>query len=387
MARKSFDELNQIKQRLNVDKLWSWSRVNLYHTSKYEYLLKYIKKEKELNEASVYLVLGGIAHGILEDLYTNKCSYESMIKTFENTWITSIEVLGLKFDRSDSEKNSLIKNKYYENLKKFFMQHIPINYKTSIEQFITIKIDEKKYLQGYIDCMYKDDNNCVHIIDFKTSTIYKGDKLNNECGQLVLYALAVHQLGLPINRIKTAWNFLKYQSVTVSMKNKSTKVRNIERSKIGESLKANATMWLKHFGYEETLEEYITDLIVKNDISCLPTEVQDKFVIEDCYVYIELDSDLIEKWRKYVADTISEIEALEKQFCDTNDDKLFWDNDDSLKQQSYYYYNLSGYTLNQLLPFKSYIERKESESNDILLFSKKVLADVQNNDMSWLDEL
>ena len=67
-----------------------------------------------------------------------------------------------------------------------------------------------------------------------------------------MYSIALHQMGIPFEKIKIAWNFLKYQCVTVQSKKGVKKVREIERFELGEKLQANAKMWLKEFGYEET---------------------------------------------------------------------------------------------------------------------------------------
>ena len=62
MARLSYEELEAIKKKHNVDRLWSWSRMNTYMTSKFEYLLKYILKSKEDRCDSCYTTLGTICH-------------------------------------------------------------------------------------------------------------------------------------------------------------------------------------------------------------------------------------------------------------------------------------------------------------------------------------
>ena len=61
---------------------------------------------------------------------------------------------------------------------------------------------------GYADAMYKDGDEYT-IIDFKSSSIYKGETLDSHSGQLVLYAMALFQLGIPIDKIHCCFNFLK----------------------------------------------------------------------------------------------------------------------------------------------------------------------------------
>ena len=76
--RKTQDELNEIMQQNNVSRLWSWSKINTYNTSHYEYLLKYILKKQEDKQDCIYAPVGGICHDIIEKLYTNKIQYGDM---------------------------------------------------------------------------------------------------------------------------------------------------------------------------------------------------------------------------------------------------------------------------------------------------------------------
>ena len=383
--RKSFDELKVIMEKNNCSRIWSWSKFNTYHTSPYEYFLKYIAKKKEDREDCIYAPVGGMCHDILEKLYTNKIEYSEMDELFEDAWLTA-DISGLKFDRNDAEKNKNISAKYYKNLKHFFSNHKVIPFKTAIEQFITIKIGENLF-QGYIDCCYKDNNGCFNIVDFKTSTVYKGEKALNECGQLVVYAMGLHQAGVPYENIKICWNFLKYVKVDCAQANGKITTREIERHEIGNKLQTSAKMWLKKFDYNP--DDYIDKLILTNDISVLPKEVQEKFTINDCYIYVDITQDLIDKWTTDVINTIDEIIEKEEQYKSDYNEEIFFDTDENVKAQSYYFANLSGYSANLHKPYKKYLEQYEREKNGDLLgvlpSSKKVQDTDSDDDLSWLD--
>lgn len=359
--RKTKEELRQICEQNNVDILWSWSRVNTYLTSPYEYFLKYIKHINEDNNNCAYAPLGGMVHDILEEYYEQKIDYNEMLDKYDQGWMINIDIADLKFDRSDKEKNNNIKNRYNLDLQHFFKNHKHIEFQKAIEQFILIKLREDIILQGYMDILIKKENNTFVIGDFKTSTIYKGKKAFKECGQLVLYAIGLHQMGVPWENIKIGWNFLKYQNVTVEQKNGKKKVREIERSKLGESLKSNAKTWLKHFGYDP--DDYFVQMIQDNSIDCLPKEVKEKFEFDDCWVYVDLTPELLQHWTDLVVNTIDEINLKTKEYKDTKNDKLFWDDEESVKSQSYYFANLCGYSANLLLPYKQYLEKLEKEKN------------------------
>lgn len=359
--RKTKEELRQICEQNNVDILWSWSRVNTYLTSPYEYFLKYIKHINEDNNNCAYAPLGGMVHDILEEYYEQKIDYNEMLDKYDQGWMINIDIADLKFDRSDKEKNNNIKNRYNLDLQHFFKNHKHIEFQKAIEQFILIKLREDIILQGYMDILIKKENNTFVIGDFKTSTIYKGKKALKECGQLVLYAIGLHQMGVPWENIKIGWNFLKYQNVTVEQKNGKKKVREIERSKLGESLQSNAKTWLKHFGYNP--DDYFVQMIQDNSIDCLPKEVKEKFEFDDCWVYVDLTPELLQHWTDLVVNTIDEINLKTKEYKDTKNDKLFWDDEESVKSQSYYFANLCGYSANLLLPYKQYLEKLEKEKN------------------------
>ena len=173
MARLTTEQLDNIKQKYNVNKIWSWSRVNTFMTSPYEYYLKYVIKAKEDRTDCCYTTLGTICHDTLDNYYENKIPYEKMIDNFEDGWLTAIEIADLKFDRNDETKNSNIARKYKTDLQHFFKNHTKYKYPLSIEKPVVINVDNNIFV-GYIDAIYKDDDDVYHIIDFKTSTQYTG---------------------------------------------------------------------------------------------------------------------------------------------------------------------------------------------------------------------
>lgn len=394
--RKTKEELEVIMKQENVSRIFSWSRINTFLTSKYEYFLKYVKHIPEDRNDSIYTSAGSASHDILEKLYTNQIKYEEMPELFEDAWLTMYTLANLKFDRTDEEKNKKIADKYYENLKHFFANHTILEYKPIIEQFVKIRIGNH-LLNGYIDCCFKDDEGNYHIIDFKTSSIYKGDKALKESGQLVLYAIALNQMGVPFEKIRIAWNFLKYITVEYEQANGTIKERQTDRCEIGKSLQSNCQMWLKKFGYEP--DEYLKLLLDTNDIRCLPDEVQDKYKLKDCYVYVDLTDKLIKEWTDLVQNTIVDISLREHDYEETGSEMAFWDSEAEVEKQSYYFAVLSGYSANLNKPYGEYLQKREEASKGMDFFSGVgsanediVITKAINNksdelDLSWLDDL
>ena len=394
MGRLSWAELDGIKRQHGVDTLWSWSRIHCFQVSPFEYLLKYIQHVKEDRNDCIYATMGGLSHDIIEKFYSGKIKYEDMINEFYDGWAVHREISNLKFDRNDDGHDEQIAAKYYFDLKHFFQNHSALRYKPVLEQFVTANIGGN-VLQGYIDCCFKDDDGCYNIIDWKTSTIYKGSKAEEECGQLVIYAIALHQMGVPFDKLKIAWNFLKFCNVEYMQKNGAVKTREIERCKIGESLKSNARIWLKNAGYDnDDIEMYISNLTDTNELSVLPKEVQKKYKVSDCYVYVPLTKELIDRWYNEVNDTIKDIVSKEKMYKSTHDESIWWDDEESVKKESYYFSTLCGYSANLHKPYKQYLNaigvtdsfgnggpnNKTSESE-----VSKVSTD--SDDLSWLNDI
>lgn len=405
--RKTVEELQALMVAEGCDRLWSWSKWNCSYNSLYEYYLKYIKHVPEDRANSIYTTTGGLAHDILERFYTDKLPYEKMIEDFEDGWVTAFDIAELKFDRNDEVHNDKIAEKYYECLKHFFINHKPLKYKMLIEQFVKAKIGNNLF-QGYIDACFKDEDGAINIVDFKTSSIYKGKKAEQECGQLVVYAIGLHQQGIPFDKIKICWNFLKYVSIQYEQANGAIKTREVERIKIGESLQSNAKTWLKKLGYTDQIDDYLKLLLDTNSIECLPEDVQQKYVISDCYVYVPLTDELINGWETTIINHIVDIELREKDYYDLKEkgcseeqsSKAFWDSEESIKAQSYYFSTLCAYSPYLHLPYKEYLDKYEQQKNGTDMFngvgssvsSNTTDKPIQNNknddiDLSWLDNL
>lgn len=296
--RKTYEELNQLKQELGTDRLWSWSKINCPHNSLYEYYLKYIKHEKEDRCDSIYTTTGGITHDIIERYYNHSIFYEQMSEEFDMAWLTAFEVADLKFNRNDSTRNNSLATKYYEDLQHFFTNHIPLPNKLLLEQFITIKVGNE-YFQGYIDALMLDKkNDCIHIIDWKTSSIYKGEKALNECGQLVLYAMGLHQKGTPYEKIRIGWNFLKYTNVQIrteprykvswtTVKGEEKVKDNLPLNKLFPTIKASMKAWMKNLKYsKEDIELYVESIETLEEPSN-PFDYTPKDIREASHLVIE----------------------------------------------------------------------------------------------------
>ena len=404
MARLTKEELNKIKENYCVDRLWSWSRVNTFITSPYEYYLCYVLHANEDRTDCAYAPLGTLAHDTLDEYYEGNIKYEDMIDRFEDGWLTTINIANLKLDRNDEEKDAKLKAKYKENLELFFRNHVPYKNKLLIEKPVIVNITSNVFI-GYIDALYKDKDGFYNIIDFKTSSIYKGKALEEHAGQLTIYALGLIQAGIPADKVRACFNFLKYVTIQYEQKNGTIKDRTVERCKVGESLQTNAKMWLKELGYADEADDYLKMMLDANSITVLPEDIQAKYKIEDCHVYIPLDQESIDKWVNLIDTTIKDICLREKDYEENGSENAFWDTDENVEAQSYYFATLSGYSANLHKPYQKYLEKLETKKDGMDFFSG-VGDNIESNetvstidatsaknaqdgsiDLSWLDSV
>lgn len=404
MSRLSFEELEDIKKKYGVDKLWSYSRINTFLVSPYEYALRYVDgiKAKEDRQDSIYVSLGSAAHQCLEDYYTGKICFDEMYEQFCDSWITCYDIAQLKFDRCDNEKNQYIAEKYKLNMMYFFKNHTIYPYKVLIEKPVVINVNNNIFV-GYIDGLYKNDNGDITIIDFKSSSEYKGKALDEHSQQLKLYALGIHQAtGLPFSKIHGCFNFLKYVTIEYTQANGKIITKNTERNRLGKALQSNLKVWIKKLGYENQMDEFLKMVLDDNDIARLPDDIQSKYNIYDCHVYVDTSEKAINKLINEISAVVKDIELREKDYKETQNEKVFWDTEESVKAQSYYMANLMSYSPNLHLPYKAYLEKLEIKKNGQDLFSNvgssvednniisnKDICNKKNNDfdLSWLENI
>lgn len=391
--RLTKDELEQVKQRYGVSDLWSYSKFSTWLTSRYEWYLTYVKHVKPAAEVtSAYGHIGSIAHDILEKLYNGEMAYEKMAEEFEDQFLTNIELLDLKFDRTDEIKNASIREKYFENVIDFFKNYKMLPYEMKNEQFLTVEVCPGIVFQGYSDAYYVDDDGNYVLVDYKTSSLYQGKAIEEHSYQLVLYSEALRQMGIPKDKIKCCWNFLKYVTINYQQVNGAWKNTIVERRDIGKKLTSRVKTWLKKLGYNEDAEMYLAELTDSNSLDCLPDDVREKFHIEDCYVYIEDIWSIYDQLKDLIIKTVEDINDRVSEYEITGNEKLFWDSYEQCKKESYYFTNLCDYSISQLKPYSEWLEslEKEKNSNSFVVNKKAVNKnddDDDDDDLSWLDNL
>ncbi len=361
--RKTSEELQNLMIKFDAKTLWSWSKYNSYFTDPYSYLLKYIKKIKPDRGGNAYSFLGGVAHDLLEKFYKGEIDNKGMVQEFSDKAAIR-ELSNIRFDAND-ERNESIGNKYIECVKHFLNEYEKQE-GAKLEQFICGKIGDHLF-QGYVDKMYVKDN-ILYVEDYKTSTMYTGKKIDTEKGQLMMYAILLNKMfpQIPIDRIKIKWNFLKYVSIDCEQVNGKIATTHSIRNEIGDKLENKLKTWLKKEKCsDEEIEDAIQDVKTNNtmyykDRDCLENlskTVQDKFVIRDCVVEIDINAKEIDLFINDVNRKCNQILDKEKEYKQTENDKLFWVTIDN--SNSYYFNTLCDYSTKHHMPLKEYYEEYE----------------------------
>lgn len=174
MARKTKQELNELCKTLHVDTLWSWSRYHCYKQDTYEYFLKYVLHEPEDRTNSIYCVSGGNVHEIIEQLYTDQIKYEDMAELYEDSLFT-MNCAELKYNRSDSEKNEAIADKYENCIRHFFKHH---NMITS-PHFVNVYVDNNEKMSSIKEYIKSQGINITGVKFGKSKAQYFMDKDEN----------------------------------------------------------------------------------------------------------------------------------------------------------------------------------------------------------------
>lgn len=372
--RKTGMELSQLKQDNNVEYLWSWSKLNRAKSDPYGYFLNYIKHIPEDHpDQSIYSYAGSLVHDLIESFYKGETTKEQMLEVY-NDKVIDFELEGYKFDRDDEEKNESIGNKYHTCNRHFIKHFTKINGKDiKLEDFVTAKIGNF-LIQGYIDCSHVETIDGVDnliLTDWKTSSIYTGEKVKKEAGQLLLYAIGAIQQGWDIEDVSARWAFTKYCIISMPLKNGSMRESKISRHEIGDKLYSNAKMWLKaEKSYEESeIEQILNEMMITNDIECLPDSIREKYTISDCYVEVEITQDILDELMEDIKSLIVSTVKKEMEYKRNGDDKVFWTEIDA--SNVYFFAKLSGYSHRLHLPYAQYLEninmfKTKEEDNDEL---------------------
>lgn len=198
--------------------VYSFSRLKLFNECRHAYFLTYVLKVQK--RANIYSEIGTTIHEILEDIQGGKdIPIEERIEMFEDK-VDECKIFGIEFV---SEK---IEEKYVENIKHCLRNFKPLQgVKFEIEKEIRLELGSS-VLTGFIDLVIHNEDGTVSVIDFKTSSKYAKKDLPKNANQLIIYGLALEQMGYVVRDVK--WMMLKYATVKGKRGDKMIERRELE---------------------------------------------------------------------------------------------------------------------------------------------------------------
>jgi hypothetical protein len=251
--------------------------------------------------------------------------------------------------------------------------------------------------------VFQDEDGTVTILDWKSSTIYTGAKVLKEGKQLLIYAQSLIQHGMPMDKIKICWDFLKYVNVSFVQQNGKPKTRQIERNVIGTSLASTIKTKMKATKKytEDEINSYLEFVVTTNSLDGLPEEISSQFTIEDCLVYIPLSEEILQNLNEEVISTIKSIDKCKELWYNKKEsgadeselDLIWYDSEEQLKANEYYHWNLSAYSQTLHKPFADYVAKqaliKQEQNNFFGGVSNEDSDNFQyaETDLSWLNNI
>ena len=345
--------------------VWSYSRLSTYKNCQHEYYLSRILKKE--NENNYWAILGGLSHDSLEDFYNGKIKYDDMLTRFEHNFL-DYEMSDLKFVKDEAQNERMIK-KYKDCMVHFFKNHHIVPFKVISEREVWIDLGIAAFI-GYIDAIHYDEESNYVITDYKTSSMgaeYKGENLLHKQEQLLLYALALHQMGASLDKIKIRWNFLKYTNINYNHminvtylkngKHTTSCVKKLELiSKIAPQLKKDM---LEHDPDVDPKEvnAAIKQWKLDNDFSNLPQWLQDRYTLSPVVkvgerhkwvenIKTQLKKDLIEYGLSDMEAEIMYLDCVESNSLDGVPEEVF---KNYILQDAYLYGEVSQENIDRLV--------------------------------------
>jgi RecB family exonuclease len=207
MAVRARDpEIAKIKQ--SGGKIYSISKCNTIDNCLYEAYMQYISDIPP--DDSVYGVLGSGVHDTLEKIMNGKADESELAMSLAQD-LQKAEQKGLNFPK-DKNGGDSIREKWVADMTDFCekFRRLPGEFET--ERLVLYPLDDKHYVQGYIDLVKHNEDGTVDIYDWKTSSNFSAADLKHHGRQLAIYKTAMEHMGYTVNR--TAWIMLKYIAVT-----------------------------------------------------------------------------------------------------------------------------------------------------------------------------
>lgn len=311
MGKRELD--SRLQELYNAGKkVYSISKINTINECLYEAYNSYILHNRGLN--GVYGILGTKIHDKLEAIINGTASCSELPNTLKEE-LDELEMLGIEFPK-DFKGNDTIRNNWVADMEHFCKNFIKPEGKFKTEELFIYKLNDDRYVQGYIDLICENDDDTISIIDWKTSSEFSKDDLLHHGRQLVLYALAKEEQGIKVKSV--AWYMLKYCQVSFMGRKRSNSktlspiTKIINRGKLVSELKSHIEFDLINAGYDEVdIECMLNTALQENSLDSLPADIRKKYTIKPYIRQYELTDALKQECIDYINKTADLFESLD----------------------------------------------------------------------------
>lgn len=310
------EKINKLREEGNT--IYSISRLNTVDECGWEYWQTYV--EHLSGKDNIYGFTGTRIHKCLENIQNGiKIDFPKEV----DKMLEEANFLDIKFPTESIEtkwKNDIIS--FAQNYK------APVYNKVETEKLFLIEINGH-YLQGIIDLLIYNEDGTVSIRDYKTSNKFTNADLEEKGRQLILYGLAMEQLGYKVKDL--AWEMLKYVEISYKLKNGNIRTTIAERGYIIEKLKSDITKELKALKqYSELeIELMVEKAIQDNSFKDLPSSIKEKYTIKDYICYYDFTEERKNETKAFINAKIEEIETFENK-------KSWWEPKEITPYTSFY---------------------------------------------------
>lgn len=320
--------------------IYSISRLNTVDNCGWEYWQTYM--EHLTQKDNIYSFTGTKIHKCLEEIQNGKqINFSQEI----NDMLEEAKMLDIIFPSEN------IENKWKKDIIQFASTYKKPNYeKVETEKLFLFQLGNS-YLQGIIDLVIYNEDGTISIRDYKTSSKYGNAELQEKGRQLILYGLAMEQMGYKVKDL--AWEMLKYVEISYKLKNGNIRTTIAERGFILEKLKSDITKELKAMKrYSELeIEMMVDEAIENNSFDNLPSSIREKYTIVPYVCYYDFSPERKIETQLFIEAKINEIEQFEK-------DKSWWEPKEITPYTSFYCGNLCGFR-DVCQYYQDYLEMQE----------------------------
>lgn len=206
-------------------KIYSHSRLSTFEQCKLKFKYKYLDKIPPTIEATIESHLGSSVHATLEWLYKEVMNkkiptLDEVITYYAVAWQESYLAETLIVKKELTQKDYF--NKGVQFLASYYYKNHPFKENTlEVEKHITINLDGKHKIQGFIDrLVYNDETNEYEIHDYKTGNSLPLKEKFEKDRQLSLYSIAIKEIFGYDKNVCLVWHYLAHnQKICVKRTN------------------------------------------------------------------------------------------------------------------------------------------------------------------------